>query len=1207
MLGLAAAYFLAGQLAYLLKSSFGYASLNWPPAGIALAGILIYGYRAWPGILLGAFLINGLNPTTASFFSGNLSSLLVTLIISSGASLQALAGAYLVKRYAGFPNALNQLREIVLFFVFGGLLSALINSTVSMTTLVSFGLVPSAAFLDQWGSWYLGDVFGIVIFSPLILVWLQSTKSGWRSRRWGITFPVLLMFILTSAIAFYELVSNNQRIKLRFDQHAQELQVDLENSIQRHINVLRSLESFYAASEHVDGSKFQRYTMPVLKDIQGIQALEWAPIIQASEREAFEKRFQQNGQPRFQITEQDINKNMQRAKERSYYVPITFLEPYLGNEKAWGYDFASSPERLAALTRAADTGELSLTSRVTLVQEQGTQQGLVAYQPLYHGDLPLQTQEQRRNAISGYIVGIFRIGDMVMAAFQHKQTDGLIYRLIDQSSPAAEQLLFTSASDQFQPTILQRKTFFTDSIVLLHTSNLSIGGRFWRFEIAASPTYVTTHSEDYMRFILIACLLLTSFVIGFCLLSSGREHLLEILVHERSTEITLLHEQTTALENQALLAKIFHNIPGMVFQFKLFPDGHASLPLVSEGIGDLYELSADQVGEDASTLFARIHPDDYNQVVASLQESARSEQPLQLEYRVLLPEKGLRWLSGLSRPEKFDDGSTVWYGFQSDITERKFAQKLAYETGEHLRLVLTAATGISVITTDVNGLITIFNPGAEQMLGYVATDMIGKQVPALFHLPEEVEQRGLELTLELGWPVSGFSIFVEKSLETGQEIREWTYVCKNGSRLLVSLCVTPIRNANHELEGFLGIATDISESKEYQDSIMLAKEQAEHFLQLKSQFIASMSHEIRTPMAAVIGFSQLALINEMPDKIRLYLENINIASTSLLSILNDILDFSKLEVGRTIIEQQPFQLNALLDTLDKIFSISAQQQGLKFNLVLASNIPNNLIGDKLRLQQVLTNLLGNAIKFTTQGSVSLNITLQQIDLTQVRLLFCVTDTGIGISAEDQKKLFQPFSQVDGSITRRFGGTGLGLAISHKLMELMGSEFSLISNPELGSSFSFELVLGLSTSTISRQSHFETQGLVTIDQNLSGTRVLVVEDNLLIQQVVRGFLDPSGIIVTIANDGQEALVLLEQNEFDGVLMDIHMPIMNGFEATKQIRRLPQFAHLPVIALTAGVTVEEREQCLATGMNDFIPKPIDSKQLLMTLTQWLKPLS
>ena len=430
---------------------------------------------------------------------------------------------------------------------------------------------------------------------------------------------------------------------------------------------------------------------------------------------------------------------------------------------------------------------------------------------------------------------------------------------------------------------------------------------------------------------------------------------------------------------------------------------------------------------------------------------------------------------------------------------------------------------------------------------------------------------------------------------------ELSICAKGGAFKTVEVSATIIAGSDEHLV----VLFDITERKQNEAVILLAKDQAESLARSKSEFLATMSHEIRTPMNAIIGLSQLALVKALSVETRDYLEKIYSSSTSLLSILNDILDFSKLEAGRIDIDNVTFNLDVLLDNLNSLFADLVKEKHLGFDIQIDPDVPRNLIGDTLRLQQVLVNLLSNAIKFTELGSVKLNITVSQIDRSQVRLLFCVADTGIGMSDTDYEKLFQPFSQVDDSITRRFGGTGLGLAISHNLLQLMDSEFSVASVPGKGTSFSFELVLGMSTLSAQHTSatSFPTSG--DLGELLTDIRILVVEDNRINQQVVKGFLNLSGIIVEIANNGKEAIALLENRVFDAVLMDVHMPILDGLEATKLIRSQARFATLPVIALTAGVTKEERERCMASGMNDFIAKPINPKTLISTLLQWIKP--
>lgn len=373
-------------------------------------------------------------------------------------------------------------------------------------------------------------------------------------------------------------------------------------------------------------------------------------------------------------------------------------------------------------------------------------------------------------------------------------------------------------------------------------------------------------------------------------------------------------------------------------------------------------------------------------------------------------------------------------------------------------------------------------------------------------------------------------------------------------------------------------------------------QQALEAAETKSRFLANMSHEIRTPMNAISGLSYLALQKEnIPHEVRNYVEKINRSATSLMSILNDILDFSKLESGNLTLDYQPYSLNSITLHLNDLFTDLAKEKDLVFNIHIASNVPRELIGDKFRIQQILVNLVGNALKFTNQGSVTLNIQLQNIESSKARLLFSVTDTGIGLSEQDKTKLFQPFSQVDGSITRRFGGTGLGLTISHDLLQMMGEQFSVESILGRGSTFSFELTQEITS--ISKQEIVENKE--NHSQSLQGIRVLIAEDNEINQQIARELLINAGIVVMVANNGKEALDILEDYHFDVVLMDMSMPVMDGFEATRQIRANARYANLPVIALSGGVTAQEQEKCVIAGTNAFIAKPLDPKQLISTL--------
>jgi PAS domain S-box-containing protein len=496
--------------------------------------------------------------------------------------------------------------------------------------------------------------------------------------------------------------------------------------------------------------------------------------------------------------------------------------------------------------------------------------------------------------------------------------------------------------------------------------------------------------------------------------------------------------------------------------------------------------------------------------------------------------------------------------------------------------------------TDAQGYFLNVNQAFSELTGYSMADLAGKKARIL-----NAERQDAAFFKQLG----------EMLVRDGNWSGEVKHKKKNGEFYLELVNIIAVKNDLNSITHYVANCINLDVVRAYETGLIEAKEKAERFSTLKTQFIASMSHEIRTPMAAIIGFSQLALFEEMPEEVRIYLQDINSASNNLLGILNDILDFTKLEAGYVVIENNSLNMIELLGTINSLFKGSAQQKNLAFTIAHDSAIPLELMGDKLRIQQVLTNLVGNAIKFTAQGLVKLEITLQNMNMTQVQLLFSVTDTGIGISLADQDKLFKEFSQVDGSFTRKYGGTGLGLVISKELVELMGGEIVVVSEKGLGSTFSF----ALSFDVIKKLIDYEGVARVVNEQpsgelytnKFKGYRVLVVEDNAPSQKIIQKYLLSLGMHSMMAEHGEAALILLEEHDFDIVLMDIHMPVMNGIVATQYIRQQVKYASLPIIALSAGVTELERNNCIACGMVGFISKPINFEQLCAVFELWLKP--
>ncbi|HVZ45643.1 MAG TPA: ATP-binding protein [Ramlibacter sp.] len=532
-----------------------------------------------------------------------------------------------------------------------------------------------------------------------------------------------------------------------------------------------------------------------------------------------------------------------------------------------------------------------------------------------------------------------------------------------------------------------------------------------------------------------------------------------------------------------------------------------------------------------------------------------------------------------------DDGDRELFILSyQDTTEQLLA---ANESRRHQALLAAVVNSIPDVISykDAEGCYLGCNEAFTKLSGVSAADVVGKRLAEV-------------CSPELAGNVEAID---RQVIDTMERVRseEWvTY--PDGTMALLDSLRSPLRDHQGRVMGILAVGRNVTQRKLQQEELERARDVAQEATRMKSDFLANMSHEIRTPMNAIIGLSHLALKGELPARQRDYIQKVHASGQHLLGIINDILDFSKVEAGKLAIEEEAFNLDRLIAQVGATMADKAAAKGLELDFQVADDVPRRLVGDSLRIRQVLINYVNNAVKYTEKGSVVVAVRAGAADDDEVMLRFSVTDTGIGLTEQQQQRLFQSFSQADSSTTRRYGGTGLGLAICKKLAELMGGDVSVESTPGRGSTFRFSVPVRLADEG-ARDSQPPLPDAPRSAPR--GARVLLVEDNDINQSVGRELLKDAGIDCEIASNGQEALDMLRSGGYDLVLMDMQMPVMDGLTATQELRKLPSCAKLPVVAMTANALLRDRERCLAAGMDDFVAKPIEPNELQRVLAKWL----
>ncbi len=1105
---------------------------------------------------------------------------------------------------------------------------------------------------------------------------------------------------LTGAVVVWLQRDLDTQLQRRFERQIERIETDILQRFERPLFGLEGARGAYAASTHIARADFRAYveSRRLEMEFPGLRGFGFIERVERADLERFVAAERADGAPQFAVRTQGAASDL--------YV-IKFIEPLWHNLAAWGYDIGSEPVRREAAERAVATGEPTLTGRVTLLQDDRRSAGFLYLLPVYRNGVDsVMTPAQRQATLVGLVYAPIIVAELLQSAPQHWDP-GLRLRLYDGPAATGASLLYehgqaTDADVADPPALRAQRT-------------LHIGGRALTLEMRGTAAFAAETDGSSLVFAAIGGALLSLLMaLVVWLLSVGRVRALAA-ARRMTADLDRLAKVVQATSNGVLIC-----------------DTEFRVQWVNEGFTRMSGYTLHEIhGRRPAELLAseRRNASEH----ARLQGAVAAGEGFRGEIVNRARDGRDYWLEIDVQPLRDERGTLVGFmAIETDITAQKQAE-------DELRR--SYATMQAIVDNLPCGL-SVFDGKLELVVH-------NRQFRTMLDLPDRLFDTP---------PATTFESIIRHNVERGE------YGASADVESLVRQIVERARSpVPHRIErerpnglvldihgapmpggGFVTTYTDVSKRRRAEQQLEERTVQAEQASVAKSRFVANMSHEIRTPMNAILGMLELLRKTPLTARQRDYAAKTERAARSLLGLLNDILDFSKVEAGKMQLDPRPFSVERLLRELSLILSANAGAKGIEVLYDIDPGVPDALVGDDMRLQQVLINLGGNAIKFTAEGEVVLRVRALQRQAARVRLAFAVADTGIGIAPEHQRHVFGGFSQAEASTTRRFGGTGLGLAICQRLVALMGGELALASVPGEGSTFSFEVEFALATERdvvapqdddppatatdpalrvlvvddhataratiaaaaralgwrvdaaldaadaftrvdraaadgapydavfvdcrmpgidgwqacrrIRARGDAEPPRLIMLTAHgremlaersaeeqalldgflvkpvtaammaealaaafhpapagaeapspragaprLAGLRVLIVDDNANNRQIASELLADEGAQVDVAADGAQgvAAVAAARPDYDAVLMDVQMPVMDGYAATQAIRRELGRTALPIVAMTANALPADREACLAAGMNDHVGKPFDLDALVATL--------
>lgn len=1048
---------------------------------------------------------------------------------------------------------------------------------------------------------------------------LHSRGSD-RRRVWPAWGILAVSMIFTTLATIYMKADVDILAKREFLFACNEIRGKVNERLKAHEQILLGGAALFDASDQVTREEWRTFTqrLDVESNFPGIQGIGFALWIPPDRLEQHVQEIRGEGFP---------NYNVRPEGDRGAYSSIIYLEPFLGrNLRAFGYDMFSESVRRAAMERARDHNEAALSGKVFLVQETETdiQAGTLMYVPVYRKGMPLLTVEQRREAIFGWVYSPYRMTDLmrgILGGWDSQEGFRIRLQVYDGTLLSPDRILYDSQTPKEEN--MEPAPKFTQEV------QVNFNGCPWtlRFTETGGQASVAGYAKVWLT--LAGGTIIGMLLFGLTLsLLNNRFNALQM-----ATRLTAELRDSNKLLNTLTIAQNRYFLdpnPRELFEELL----NSLLELTQGEYGFIAEIMKDQENQPYLKTFAvtniawndttRAFYEKYSNEglefhnlntlfgsVITTEKPVISNDPKNDPRSGGLPEghPALNSFLGLpfhaadvfvgmigiaNRPGGFDQSlvdflepflatsAGIIQAYKND-RRRKNAEEELVRSEQRIRSIVENVID-AIITINSRGIVQTFNPAAERIFGYTANEIIGENVNSI--VPEPYKNSHDE--------------YIQRYLATGEneiigKTREISGERKDKTIFPLELSVSQMKLGKET--AFIGILRDISERKLIESQLVNAREEAENANRAKSDFLAVMSHEIRTPMNGILGMTHVVLDSELTQEQREHLNLVNYSAESLLSLINDILDFSKIEAGKLDLDYIDFRIRDRLDEIVKSLTIRTHEKNVSLIYKITDEVPEVVSGDLGRIRQIIVNLVGNSIKFTEAGEISVTVGVISQTPDEVELQFDISDTGIGISQENQKMIFNPFTQADSSTTRRFGGTGLGLAITRQLIEMMNGKIWVESELGKGSVFHFTCRLGVK------------HGLSQIDGKkdlliVRGIKILVIDDNEVNRKILKKTLEKSGMKPLMADSAREAMETLNsyrinQDTIPIALIDVMMPEIDGFKLTEMIRTDPNHSKLKIIIMSSVNPVDACEKCAEFGVEAYLCKPLNYRDLLHTI--------